>query len=239
MKIAILTGTSGLVGMQLLNQLVQNPIYDYVLSMGRRKLSLKHDKLVQISGDMSAINSWDLAEKLSENDIGGDNRPLIEALTEGGADVHAFCALGTTIKEAGSKDNFIAVDHDMVIQFGIFVKTHGADKFLVVSALGADPESNVFYNQIKGKMEKDLRNINFGYLGIFRPSLLLGNRKEFRLGEEIAKIFMKPLVWFSLWKKGRPIYDYKVAKAMVKKAVSDIESSVEIVSSAEMQDLSK
>jgi hypothetical protein len=76
-------------------------------------------------------------------------------------------------------------------------------------------------------------------LGIFRPSLLLGNRSNFRLGEEIAKIVTKPLIWFKLWKKMRPIYDHQVAKAMVIKALEANATSVEIIESGQMQDLSK
>jgi hypothetical protein len=239
MKIAILSGTSGLVGMQLLHQLLQNPAYDYVLSIGRRKLSLKHGKLIQIAGDMNMINTWDLDSKLSEKDLGGENHQIRTALMEKKAEIHAFCALGTTIKQAGSKENFTRIDHEMVFQFGLFVKKTGASKFLLVSALGADPNSKVFYNMVKGKTEEDLKSIKFDYLGIFRPSLLLGNRNEFRLGEEIAKIFMKPLVWFKLWKNGRPIYDYQVSKAMVKKALQPVSKPLEIVLSSEMQDLSK
>ncbi len=239
MKIAILTGTSGLVGMQLLHQLLQNPAYDYVLSFGRRMLSLKHGKLVQIAGDMNMINTWDISSRLSEKDLGGENHQLISILMDGKADIHAFCALGTTLKQAGSKDNFIAIDHEMVFQYGLSVKKMGASKFLLVSALGADPNSKVFYNMVKGKTEEDLKSIKFDYLGLFRPSILLGNRNEFRLGEEIAKILTKPLIWLKLWKSVRPIYDHQVAKSMVKKALSEEYPPVEIVLSSEMQDLSK
>jgi uncharacterized protein YbjT (DUF2867 family) len=239
MKIAFLTGTSGLVGMQLLHQLLQNPAYDQVVSIGRRKLSLKHGKLIQISGDMNMINTWDIDSKLSEKDLGGENHQIRVALEDKNAEIHAYCALGTTIKQAGSKDNFIAIDHDMVYQYGLFVKKLGASKFLLVSALGADVGSKVFYNMVKGKTEDDLKSIKFDYLGIFRPSLLLGNRNEFRLGEEIAKIFTKPMIWLKLWKSVRPIYDHQVAKSMVKKAIADFSSPVEIILSSEMQDLTK
>jgi uncharacterized protein YbjT (DUF2867 family) len=239
MKIAFLTGTSGLVGMQLLHQLLQNPAYDQVVSIGRRKLSLKHGKLIQISGDMNMINTWDIDSKLSEKDLGGENHQIRVALEDKNAEIHAYCALGTTIKQAGSKDNFIAIDHDMVYQYGLFVKKLGASKFLLVSALGADAGSKVFYNMVKGKTEDDLKSIKFDYLGIFRPSLLLGNRNEFRLGEEIAKIFTKPLIWLKLLKSVRPIYDHQVAKSMVKKAIADFSNPVEIVLSSEMQDLTR
>jgi len=239
MKIAFIAGTSGLVGMQLLHQLLQNPFYDQVISVGRRKLSLKHGKLIQIVGDMNMINSWDLDSKLMEGDIGGDHHAVRVALKEKTAEIHSFSALGTTIKQAGSKDNFVAIDHGMVLQFALFSKKQGAKKFLNVSALGADEESKIFYNQVKGKLEKDLESIGFDYLGIFRPSLLLGNRSSFRLGEEIATILTKPLIWLKLWKNMRPIYDHQVAKSMVIKATETNTSRLEIVDSGQMQDLTK
>jgi hypothetical protein len=239
MKIAILIGTSGLVGMQLLHQLLQSPAYDYVLSIGRRKLSLKHGKLIQISGDMNMINSWDLDSKLSDQDLGGENHGIRVAIKEKIAEIHAFSALGTTMKQTGSKDCFVAIDHGMVLQYAFYIKKLGAKKFLNVSALGADAKSKIFYNQIKGRLEKDLKGIGFDYLGIFRPSLLLGNRSDFRLGEEFAKLITKPLIWLKLWKNIRPIYDHQVAKSILLKALEVNSSAVEIIESGQMQELSK
>ena len=127
----------------------------------------------------------------------------------------------------------------MALQFALFMKKYGAAKFLNVSALGADVDSKIFYNQVKGKLEQDLTGIGFDYLGIFRPSLLVGNRSNFRLGEEIAKLFTKPLIWLKLWKNMRPIYDYQVAKSLVIKALEKNLTSVEIILSGQMQDLSQ
>ncbi|SDA94671.1 hypothetical protein SAMN03080617_03940 [Algoriphagus alkaliphilus] len=239
MKIALISGTSGLVGMQLLHQLLQGKEYDYVLSVGRRKLALKHEKLVQIDGDLSKINSWDWQEKVNAQSLGGAYHGLIETISTKTAEIHAFSSLGTTIKVAGSKEQFYAIDHDLVIEFARWAKKIGASKFLYVSALGADSKSSVFYNKVKGETENDLKSIQFGYLGLFRPSLLLGNRSEFRFGELVATIFMKPLVWLKLAKNIRPIYDYQVAKALVKKALATNSSAVEVVLSGQMQDLSK
>lgn len=239
MKIAILSGTSGLVGMQLLHQLLQNPAYDYVLSVGRRKLSLKHGKLIQISGDMIRINTWDLDSKLSEEDLGGENHQIRIALMEKKAEIQGFCALGTTIKQAGSKEDFFKIDHDMVIEFAKWTRSLGTVKFLYVSSSGASSDSSIFYSQTKGKTEDDLKAIGFAFVGLFRPSLLLGNRSEFRLGEQLATIAMKPLVWLKLFKNIRPIYDYQVAKGMVRKALEENSKSVEIIDSGQLQDLSK
>ncbi|PZX49203.1 Rossmann-fold NAD(P)-binding domain-containing protein [Algoriphagus chordae] len=239
MKIAVISGASGLVGKEILHQLFKSEDYDYVLSIGRRKLAIKQQKLVQIEGDMSKIASWDWQNKIASQSLGGEYHTLIESLNEKTADVHAFSSLGTTIKQAGSKEKFFAIDHDLVIGFGKWAKALGASKFLYVSASGADAKSSIFYSQTKGKTEEDLKAIGFDYVGLFRPSLLLGNRNEFRLGEQVASIVMKPLVWLKLFKNIRPIYDYQVAKAMVRTSLAQKLNSVEIISSGEMQDLSK
>jgi hypothetical protein len=238
MKIALISGTSGLVGMQLLHQLLKNPDYSYIISLGRRKLSLKHEKLVQLVADMSYVDSLDWQTNLTSQSLGGEYNSLRDSIVGNKAEIHAFCALGTTIKQAGSKDKFYKVDHDFVISFAKWAHKIGAKKFLYISALGADPTSSVYYNKVKGEVEADLTAIHFNYLGLFRPSLLLGSRHEFRLGEEVAKIFTKPLVWLKLWKSMRPIHDYQVAKAMVNKAMSSNNQSVEILTSGQMQDLS-
>jgi hypothetical protein len=239
MKIALLSGTSGLVGMQILHQLLQNTAYDYVLSVGRRKLALKHSKLIQIEGDLAKLNTWDWEDQVRSQAFGGEFHTFLELVSEKKAEIHAFSSLGTTIKQAGSKEKFYAIDHDLVIEFARWAKKMGAAKFLYVSALGADSTSSVYYNKVKGQTEEDLKSIQFGYLGLFRPSLLLGNRTEFRFGEQVASVFMKPLVWLKLGKSFRPIYDYQVAKSMVKKALSSDYETVEIIPSGEMQDLSK
>lgn len=237
MKIAIISGASGMVGMQLLHQLLKE--YDDVISVGRRTLALKHDNLAQLEGDMAKINTWDWEHMLVSKSLGGEKNALKESILERKAEIHAFSALGTTIKQAGSKERFYQIDHDLVIEFAKWTKSLGASKFLYVSSSGASSDSSIFYSQTKGKTEEDLKAIGFDFLGLFRPSLLLGNRSEFRLGEQIATIFMKPLVWLKLFKNIRPIYDYQVAKGMVRKALEQNSESVEIISSGQLQDLSK
>jgi uncharacterized protein YbjT (DUF2867 family) len=238
MKIALLSGTSGLVGMQLLHQLLKNPEYTYIISIGRRQLALKHAKLVQLKTEMDSSHKLDWQQELVAYALGGENNQLRDAIVSKTAEIHAFCSLGTTIGQAKTKENFYTIEHDFVISFAQLASQMGASKFLYVSALGADSTSSVYYNRVKGEIENDLKSLNFDYLGLFRPSLLLGNRTEFRFGEEVAKIFMKPLVWLKLWKNMRPIYDYQVAKAMVKTALHSKSVNVEIVVSAQIQDLS-
>jgi uncharacterized protein YbjT (DUF2867 family) len=133
---------------------------------------------------------------------------------------HAFCCLGTTMKTAGSKEAFRKVDHDYVIAFAKAAKSQGIESFSVVSAIGSDANSSVFYNKVKGEMERDLENIGFESLHIFHPSLLLGPREESRLGEKIGTVGMKlvsPLMMGSLTKY-KPIHVKTVASAMLRLA---------------------
>lgn len=239
MKIAIVSGTSGMVGMQLLHRLLQGSDYQFVLSVSRRKLALKHGKLIQIDGDLAKINTWDWEDKIKSQAFGGEYNAFINSISQKTAEIHAFSSLGTTIKIAGSKENFYVVDHDLVIGFASWAKSLGASKFLYVSSMSANSSSSIFYSRVKGETEEDLKALQFGYLGLFRPSLLLGNRYEFRLGEVVAAVVMKPLAWLKLAKNVRPIYDRQVAKAMVEKALDSGKTTVEVVTSGQMQDLTQ
>lgn len=149
--------------------------------------------------------------------------------------IHAFCALGTTIKKAKSKENFYKIDHDYVIDFAKWAHQWGASKFLYVSSLGANQTSSVFYSKVKGEVEEDLKLIPFRYLGIFRPSILLGDRKETRIGESLGKVAAKAITALGLFKKYKPIYDHQVAKAMLHQAINDELEVVKIIESKEMQ----
>jgi uncharacterized protein YbjT (DUF2867 family) len=238
-RIAIISGSSGLVGTQLLHQLFKQDQYDYVISVGRRELALKHQKLIQIKVDFEHFHRVDLEGQMREKDIGGANHRLIKIINDKDFSMHAFCSLGTTIKDAGSKENFYKIDHDYVLEFARWTQRLGATKFLYVSAIGADSTSSIFYNEVKGKVEEDLRLIPFEYLGIFQPSVLLGNRRENRLGEEVGKIVMKIVTALGIYKKYKPIYDYQVAKAIIYHATKTKENEVEVISSREMLQLNK
>ena len=224
--------------MQLLHQLFKSTEYDWVLSLGRRTLALKQQKLVQIETDFEKLDQFDLIEKIRENDLGGDHVQLCQQIKSKSAEIHAFCTLGTTIKKAGSKDNFYKVDHDYVLWFANWAIGKGASKFLYVSSLGADSQSSIFYNKVKGQIEEDLGKLSFDYLGVFQPSILLGTRNESRLGEEIGKVLMRGVTALGIFKKYKPIYDHKVAKAMVVKALEQDALGYETISSKEMQKMS-
>ena len=238
-RIAIISGSSGLVGTQLLHQLFKHDHYDYVIAVGRRELAMKHKKLVQLKVDFEQLSQVDMEAQFREKDMGGLNQPLLKILKEKNFVMHAFCSLGTTIKDAGSKENFYKIDHDFVIEFARWTHQLGATKFLYVSAIGADASSSIFYNKVKGQVEEDLKSIPFEYLGIFQPSILLGHRRENRIGEDAGKVVMKAITALGLYKKYKPIYDHQVAKAIVYHAAKANQKPLEVISSRDMIDLNK
>lgn len=163
----LLAGATGLTGEHLLDRLLNEPTVARVLAPSRRPLA-DHPHL--------------------DNPV-GELRELLPQL--GGAIDTAFCCLGSTIKQAGSQEAFRTVDHDLVLAFAKRARELGARHLLVISALGADANSTVFYNRVKGEMEQALKAQGWPQLTIVRPSLLLGARQEFRLGERLAAPFMR------------------------------------------------
>jgi uncharacterized protein YbjT (DUF2867 family) len=186
------------VGSHLLLLLLQSDRYSQVISIGRRELPVIHPKL-----DQQIVDFDDL--KKSEADLVADD---------------VFCCLGTTIKKAGSKEAFYKVDHTYVTRLAETTLRRKATQFLVVSSMGADAGSRVFYNKVKGKMERDVLQMGFQAVHIFRPSLLLGEREEHRTGEELGAKIMRPLSALLLGplRKYRPIQAETVAKAMLQAA---------------------
>lgn len=128
-----------------------------------------------------------------------------------------FCCLGTTIKTAGSQEAFLKVDYTYVIESARIAKSQGATAFSVVSAMGANSKSGIFYNRVKGDMEEALQKIGFSSLLIFRPSLLIGERKEVRPGEVIGAAISNlfSFLFVSGLKKYKPIQGSLVAKSML------------------------
>jgi uncharacterized protein YbjT (DUF2867 family) len=196
---AILAGSTGLIGSELIKAIESHPKYTSLVALAR-----------EARKDVGKIR-W---EKASFND------PEVTASQAKGADV-AFCALGTTMKKAGSKDAFRRVDFEYVLNFARAAREAKVEVFVVVSAIGSDPESGVFYNQVKGEMEKALEELDFAYLYIMQPSILTGDRKEFRFGERLGIIGMQlisPLLLGGM-KKYRPTKASDVASAMLNLAL--------------------
>ena len=158
----LLAGATGLTGEHLLDRLLSEPTISRVLAPSRSPLA-EHAHL--------------------DNPV-GQLRDLLPQL-DGRIDA-AFCCLGTTIRQAGSQEAFRAVDQELVMAFARRARELGTRHLLVISALGADPRSSVFYNRVKGETEEALQAMGWPQLTIVRPSLLLGPRREFRLGERLA-----------------------------------------------------
>lgn len=192
---ALIAGASGLVGGHCLNLLLESDRYSQVISIGRRELPLIHPKLDQQVIDFDRMQKY--ASDLVADDI--------------------YCCLGTTIKKAGSKEAFHKVDYTYVAELARITASKNATQFLVVSAMGANAGSFIFYNKVKGEMEEFVKQQDFKAVHIFQPSLLLGDREEERTGEELATKIMEPLspLMIGPLKKYKPIEAEMVARAMV------------------------
>lgn len=213
MKTAWIAGASGLVGSNLMSLLLDDSEFGAVISLGRKPLELASPKLVQRTVDFRALDATGLA-----------------------APEVAFCALGTTISKAGSQQAFRAVDHDAVLEFAKAALSAGARCFAVVSSLGADPRSRIFYNRVKGETEADLRALGFASLIIAQPSLLLGDRAEPRPAER-ALIVVSRWLGFALKPfAARPIEARVVARALLA-TVHDSELGPRVLPSGELQRL--
>jgi len=194
-RTAALLGATGLVGSCCLQHLLQDSSYNEVRVLVRRPLSLRHPKLRIIEVDYE--------------------QPFSQAAALGADDV--FCCLGTTIKKAGTREAFRKVDFDFPVNAAAIAAEQGAKQFLLITALGANPESRVFYNRVKGDAEQAVRRLPFAAVHIFRPSMLLGDRKEFRPAEKAGAAFMTSLsfLFVGKWRKYRAIEADVVARAMV------------------------
>ena len=214
---ALLFGATGLVGGHCLDGLLKSPRYERVVTVGRRELEQRGAKHVHRVLDFERPDPFDSLERADD----------------------VFCCLGTTIEKAGSRAEFRKVDFDYVVRAGMFAKLVGATQFLVVSALGADAESAVFYYRIKGETEAALRALELPALHVFRPSVLLGERSESRLGERIALLPLRafgPLMLGPL-RRYRAVDANVVARVMLCVAAQD-RSGVQIYESDQIVRLS-
>jgi len=157
--------------------------------------------------------------------------PEAIALAEGIDDI--FVCLGTTMRKAGSREAFRRVDLDMVVEIARKGRAAGAKRFVVISSIGADPDSNNFYLQTKGRMEEEVKKLGYEYCGIVRPSLLLGKRNEFRFAERMGILLFRffRFIFVGPLRKYRGIEALAVAKSMVMlaatgKGVVTVESSI-------------
>ncbi|MBU6123039.1 NAD-dependent epimerase/dehydratase family protein [Hymenobacter siberiensis] len=201
MKTALLAGATGLIGSQLLPLLLASDRYTKVIVVGRKAVPTIHPKLVQVVTELDKLDEARL--KLIADDV--------------------YCCLGTTMKQAGSKEAFFKVDFLYVVQLAALAASNFAAQFMVVSSMGADAESSIYYSRVKGEMEAAVRQTPFRAIHIFRPSLLLGERAQPRLGERLGAIVLRlvsPLLRGPLLKY-RPVAGATVAAAMLHAAEDD------------------
>lgn len=190
--IALVAGASGLVGAQLLPLLLDDPYYTKVVAVTRRPLEQLHPKLENVVMDFEKLEAYDTA-------LTGD---------------HVYCCLGTTIKKVKTKEAFRRVDHDYPVMIGKAALENGASKYLLVSALGADKHSRIFYNRVKGEVESIVAGLGYKSVHIFRPSFLEGDRDEHRSAEKAAATFFRYL-GFLVPLAYKPVKASAVAAAML------------------------
>ncbi|MBA4849887.1 oxidoreductase [Emticicia sp. BO119] len=209
MKTALIVGASGLIGLQLTQKILNYATYSVVKVLVRKPLDFQHPKLEQIIID---FNNFDKSLVVADD---------------------IFCCLGTTMKQAGSKEAFYKVDFTYPLEIAKAALQNRAKQYLIVTAMGADEKSVFYYNRVKGEIEKALSDLHFPALIIFRPSLLLGERTESRSGEGFATILMKTFD-FLIPDKYKPIKGETVANAMLDLAQKGIKGK-EILVSEKMQ----
>ena len=215
-KSAVVFGATGLVGKELINALLENNDFESITAVVRKQLVLTDSKLKQIKlPDFSKL--MDLRDRLKAGVF--------------------FCCVGTTIKTAGSKEEFARVDLEIPKNIARLAEALSITSLVAISSIGADANSSNFYLRTKGEMEKAVREIYHGNLKFVRPSLLMGNRDEFRFGEKVSVAFMKGFGWLFAGpiKKYRGIYARDVAHAMIK--ISDQTADKMIYESNELQEL--
>ncbi|QGT99474.1 Nucleoside-diphosphate-sugar epimerase [Candidatus Syntrophocurvum alkaliphilum] len=197
-KTALIVGATGLVGSELLIILLQSNEYNKVIIWVRQHTNISNKKLEEKVIDFEEIESYKIDNKVD----------------------HVYCCLGTTMKKAKSKDAFTKVDLHYPLALARWAKNKGVSQFLVVTTIGANANSMIFYNSVKGQLEEALCSLELNGLQIFRPSLLLGDRNELRLGEYTAAKITRfiPFIFKGPMKSYKPIEGKKVACTMYKVA---------------------
>ena len=192
---ALVFGSSGLVGKNIVSQLLTNPHFEKVILFNRKSSTIRHPKITE-----HLIHFND--EKNLKEQIHGDI---------------LFCCLGSTIKKAGSKEAFQEIDLVYPERIAQLASANGVKSFLLISSVGANAHSENFYLQTKGKCENAIRKFPFAHYLIFRPSLLIGKRNEFRPGEAIAQFLMPKIkfLFFGRIKKYAPVKAELLASFMI------------------------
>ena len=216
MKTALLFGASGLVGNHLLNQLISNNNYSKIKLFARSTINVSDPRIEIIQTDFNNLENH-------KEDIIGDD---------------CFFCIGTTKKNSPDKNEYKRVELEVPKQIAQIAKSNSVNSFVFISSGYADPKSSGDYLRFKGEVEEELKRLNFSKLGIMRPSFLLGDRKEKRIGEKIGIFVFKLLspLFLGPLKKMKPIQSATVAKAMI--AITQNKVSKTIFESDEIDDLS-
>ena len=205
MKTALLFGASGLVGGHLLNELIKENYYSKIKIFVRSEPKISDPKIEIIRTDFNNLQNH-------KEDIKGDD---------------CFLCIGTTKQNSPDKNEYRRVELEMPKEIAQIAKSNSINSFVFISSGYADPKSSGDYLKFKGQVEEELKRLNFTKLGIMRPSFLMGNRKEKRIGEKIGILVFKllsPLLLGPL-KKMKPINSEIVAKAMVAFVQSDTQKN--------------
>ncbi|MFK8037462.1 MAG: NAD(P)H-binding protein [Crocinitomicaceae bacterium] len=206
--IAIVIGATGLIGKQLVNQLLTDNLYHEVKVFVRRPTGRENPKLKEFTIDFEEL---DQHSEFISGDI-------------------LFSVLGTTIKTAGSKKAQYKIDYGYQFAVAKIAAGNGVNKLILLSSIGADSTSKMFYPQMKGQLDEDVKSLGFEQISVLRPSMLEGNREDFRWAEKVFTPILKAAVLIPCWKKYRPIKDIVVANAMLN-AVYQNDSSYHIYES--------
>ena len=206
MKIALLFGSSGLVGGHVLNHLIKNPNYSKIKIFVRSFTENNDPKIEIIKTDFNYLDKH-------VEDIKGDE---------------CFFCIGTTKKNSPNKFEYRKIELDIPKKIAQIAKSNLVKSFFFVSSGYANPKSSGDYLKFKGLVEEEIKNLNFDKIGIMRPSFLLGKRKVERVGEKIGIIIFKLLtpILIGPLRKMRPIRSEKIAKAMIKLANENIDQNV-------------
>jgi len=206
MKTALVFGSSGLIGGHLLSQLIENDDYNKIKIFVRSEPEINDPKVEIIKTDFNNLENH-------KEDIKGDD---------------CFFCIGTTKQNSPDKSEYRRVELDVPKQIAQISKSNSVNSFLFVSSGYADPESSGDFLKFKGEVEEELKRLNFSKLGIMRPSFLLGDRKEKRVGEKIGIFVFKLLspLFLGPLKKMKPIHSETVAKAMIRTANENLEKNI-------------
>lgn len=210
-RTALILGASGLTGQVLMQLLLADPLYTTVTIYVRKQVAIHHPKLQQLT-----VNYEKLDTAVPADDV--------------------YCCLGTTIKKAGTQQAFRQVDLVYPQKVAELERNEGSKRFLLISAVGADEHSSIFYSKTKGQVEKAITILGYPCTCILRPSLIMGERSERRVGEKIAMILAKiigPLLIGPL-RKYQPVSALGIAKAM-QHAAHQFEDGIHFISSDEIK----